>query len=130
MKNFIFICLKPGIVQDIESLEKQDNSFVVIFTREGQIPDRNHYETSQSVEITRDTVLNARTIKDGFLDSPIHRIKIKVKIEKVDETQNNAMLHPDMMIRPLANTNSEEKFMFDDNDEFDFLSNDFVSYNG
>ena len=93
VKNFIFICLKPGIVQDIESIEKQDNSFIVIFTKNDQIPDRSHYETSQSIEITKDTVLNARTIKDGFLDSPIHRIKIKVKIEKVTENENNAMLH-------------------------------------
>ena len=35
-----------------------------------------------------------------------------------------------MMVRPMVTTNSDEKFMFDDNEEFDFLANDFVSYNG
>lgn len=130
MKNFIFIYLKPGALRDLDSIENQDNSFLVIFTRNDQVPDRNHYERSRSIEVNQDTVLNARTIKDGYLDSPILRIKIAVQYERVDDGQNNGLLLPDIMVRPLVKTNSDDLDLFNDTEELDFMASDFVSYHG
>lgn len=130
MKNSIFIYLKPGALRDLDSIENQDNSFLVIFTRNDQVPDRNHYERSRSIEVNQDTVLNARTIKDGYLDSPILRIKIAVQYERVDDGQNNGLLLPDIMVRPLVKTNSDDLDLFNDTEELDFMASDFVSYHG
>ena len=131
VRNFIYICMKPGVARDLESINKQDNLFRVIFARGEQIPDRFSFENSQSIEIRENTIINAKTINHCYLDSKILRIVIVVKYERVDENQNNEMLLPEMMVRPIANTNTDELDLFgDDDDELGLLTGDFVSYNG
>ena len=111
-------------------MDQQDNLFTVIFTRNDQIPTKSNFEVSQSIEIDQDSVLNARTIRDGFLDSEILRIKVRVKYERGAPNEEVALLHPEMMIRPHITTNSDELDMFNEVEELDFLENDFISYNG
>ena len=110
----------------MSNLDKPDTSFIVIYTEDGSVPNRMNYKCSESVDIREDCDLHARTIKQGFLDSDILKVRIRVKANQ----QVNEVQHPEMMIRPNVTSHSEDKFLFDGYDDFFFGAGGFESYHG